>query len=42
MDDAIGVEVREGQDYVMAETHLSVVGEWFVGSLQKLSQTLIH
>ena len=42
MDNAMGVEVGKGQGYVMAEIHLGVVGEWFVGSLQKLSQTLIH
>ena len=42
MDDAIGVEVGEGQGYVMAEIHLSVVGQWFLGSLQESGQTLIH
>ena len=30
MDDTIGVEVGEGQGYVMAEIHLSVVAECFV------------
>ena len=42
MDNAIGVEVGKGQGYVMAEIHLSVVGEWFIGSLQESGQTLIH
>ena len=42
MNDAIRVEVGEGQGYVMAEIYLSVVGEWFVGSLQESGQTLIH
>ena len=42
MDDAIGVEVREGQGYVVAKIHLSVIGEWFVGSFQESGQTLIH
>ena len=42
MYDAIWVEVGEGQGYVMANIHLGVVGKWFLGSLQELSQTLIH
>ena len=30
MDDAVQVEVGEGQGYIMAQIHLEVVGEWFV------------
>ena len=37
--DLDGVEVGEGQGYVMAQ---SVVGEWFMGSLQESCLTLIH
>ena len=42
MNDAIGVKVGESQGNVMAEIHLSVLGEWFIGLLQELGQTLIH
>ena len=42
MDNAIGVKIGKGQGYVMAEIHLIVVGEWFIGLLQESSQTLIH
>ena len=42
MNDAIGVEVGECQDYVMAQIHFSVVGEWRVRSRQESGQTLIH
>ena len=42
MYDTIRVEVGEGQGYVIAKIHLSVVGEWFLRSFQELSQTLVH
>ena len=42
MDNVIGVEVGKRQGYVMAEIHLSVVGEWFMGSLKESGQTFIH
>ena len=42
MDNTIGVDVGEGQGYVMAKVYLSVVGEWFVTSLLESGQTLIH
>ena len=31
----MGMEVGKGRGYVMAEIHLSVVGEWFMGLLQE-------
>ena len=40
MDDVIGVEVGEGQGYVVAEIHISVVGKWIAGSLQEFGQAL--
>ena len=42
MDNAIGMQVEEGQVYVMAEIHLNVVGKWFVGLFQESGETLIH
>ena len=42
MDDAIQVEVGEGQGHIVAQIHLEVVGEWFVGSLKKCSKRFVH
>ena len=30
MDDSIQVEVGKGQGYIVTQSHLEVVGEWFV------------
>ena len=41
MDETIGVEVDQGQGYVVADAELSVVGQWSRGPLQEPGQTLI-
>ena len=41
MDETIGVEVDQGQGYVVANAELSVVGQWSRGPLQELGQILI-
>ena len=42
MDYAIQVEVGKGQDNVMAQIHLEVVGEWFIRTFKKSSEGFIH
>ena len=40
MYDAIGVEVGEGQGYIVTKVHLDVEGEWLFRELQESGQTL--
>ena len=42
MEEIIGVEVIEGQGYIMAEVDLDVVGKWPLGSLEEVSKTFVH
>ena len=42
MDDAIGVEVGQGQRSVVDQADLNVVGQWTGSTLQELGQALVH
>ena len=42
VDDIIGVEVIEGEGYVMAEVDLDVVGEWQLGSFEEVGEAFVH
>ena len=42
MDDAIGVEVGEGQGYVMAEIHLSVAERHFANPLKLANLIFVY
>ena len=42
MDDIIGVEVIQSQGYVVAQDDLDMVGQWLMGSLEKMGEAFIH
>lgn len=42
MDEVLGVEIRKGQSYVVAEVDLGVVRQGLFAAIEKLREALIH